>query len=59
VKVGSYTDHSSVITAGLHDGDVVVLAGVHTVHTGEVVKPVEPLFDGDGGIEGPALAGAR
>jgi membrane fusion protein, multidrug efflux system len=59
VKVGSYTDNSSVITAGLHDGDVVVLAGVHTVHTGEVVKPVNPLFDGDGGIEGPALAGAQ
>jgi RND family efflux transporter MFP subunit len=54
VKVGSYTDHTSVVTAGLNDGDVVVLAGVHTVYAGQHVKPVRPLFDGEGNIEGPA-----
>jgi multidrug efflux system membrane fusion protein len=54
VKVRSYGDRSSLITAGLNDGDVVVLAGVHTVYAGERVKPVKPLFDGEGDIEGPA-----
>jgi multidrug efflux system membrane fusion protein len=57
VKVSSYTDHTSVVTAGLKDGDVVVLAGVHTVYAGQHVRPVRPLFDGDGDIEGPAPAG--
>jgi RND family efflux transporter MFP subunit len=56
VKVGSYTDRSSVVTAGLSEGDVVVLAGVHTVYAGQHVKPVRPLFDGEGNIEGPAAA---
>jgi RND family efflux transporter MFP subunit len=54
VKVSSYTDHSSVVTAGLKDGDVVVLAGVHTVYAGQRVKAVKPLFDGEGNIDGPA-----
>jgi membrane fusion protein, multidrug efflux system len=54
VKVSSYTDHISVVTAGLNDGDVVVLAGVHTVYAGQHVRPVKPLFDGEGDIEGPA-----
>jgi membrane fusion protein, multidrug efflux system len=58
VKVSSYTDHSTVVTAGLNDGDVVVLAGVHTVYAGQHVKPVRPLFDGEGNIEGPAPAPA-
>jgi multidrug efflux pump subunit AcrA (membrane-fusion protein) len=56
VKVSSYTDHSTVVTSGLNDGDVVVLAGVHTVYAGQHVKPVRPLFDGEGNIEGPAPA---
>jgi multidrug efflux pump subunit AcrA (membrane-fusion protein) len=54
VNVSSYTDHSTVVTAGLNDGDVVVLAGVHTVYAGQHVKPVRPLFDGEGNIDGPA-----
>jgi membrane fusion protein, multidrug efflux system len=45
VKVGLYSDRSTLITAGLHEGDVVVLAGVHTVYAGQHVKPVRPLFD--------------
>ncbi|MBS0421517.1 MAG: efflux RND transporter periplasmic adaptor subunit [Proteobacteria bacterium] len=56
VQVSSYTDHSSVVTAGLHDGDIVVLAGVHTVYAGQHVKPVRPLFDGEGNVDGPAPA---
>jgi membrane fusion protein, multidrug efflux system len=59
VKVRSYSDHSSVITAGLNDGDVVVLAGVHTIYAGQQVKSVKPLFDGEGDIEGPAAAGTK
>ncbi len=59
VKVSTYTDHATVVTAGLNDGDVVVLAGVHTVYAGEHVRPVRPLFDGEGDVDGPASAGAR
>lgn len=54
VQVSSYTDHSSVVTAGLQDGDVVVLAGVHTVYAGQHVTPVRPLFDGEGNVDGPS-----
>lgn len=57
VTVVSYSDHSTVITAGLEDGDVVVVAGVHAVYAGEHVHAVRPLFDGEGDVEGPALAG--
>ena len=59
VKVSSYTDHSTVVTAGLNDGDVVVQAGVHTVYAGQHVKPVRPLFDGEGNIDGPQVAAAQ
>jgi membrane fusion protein, multidrug efflux system len=56
VKVRSYTDHSSVISAGLSDGDMVVLAGVHTVYAGQHVRSVKPLFDDEGDIDGPATS---
>jgi membrane fusion protein, multidrug efflux system len=59
VKVSTYTDHATVVTAGLNDGDIVVLAGVHTVYAGQHVRPVRPLFDGEGDVEGPASAGTR
>jgi membrane fusion protein, multidrug efflux system len=59
VKVSTYTDHATVVTAGLNDGDVVVLAGVHTVYAGQHVRPVRPLFDGEGDVEGPATAGTQ
>jgi multidrug efflux pump subunit AcrA (membrane-fusion protein) len=59
VKVSGYTDHKTVITSGLSDGEVVVLAGVHTVYAGEHVRAVSPLFDGEGDVDGPASAGAR
>jgi RND family efflux transporter MFP subunit len=54
VKVGRYSDRSTLITAGLHEGDVVVLAGVHTVYAGQRVRPLRPLFDGQGNIDGAA-----
>jgi RND family efflux transporter MFP subunit len=54
VKVGRYSDRSTLITSGLHEGDVVVLAGVHTVYAGQPVRPVKPLFDGQDNIDGAA-----
>jgi membrane fusion protein, multidrug efflux system len=56
VAVRSYSDHSTVVTSGLNDGDLVVLAGVHTVYAGERVTPVRPLFDDQGDVAGPAPA---
>jgi RND family efflux transporter MFP subunit len=58
VTVRSYSDHSTVVTSGLKDGESVVLAGVHTVYAGEHVSAVRPLFDGEGDVEGPAPVGA-
>jgi multidrug efflux system membrane fusion protein len=54
VTVRSYSDHSAIVGNGLKDGDVVVLAGVHTVYAGQHVTPVRPLFDGEGDVAGPA-----
>jgi membrane fusion protein, multidrug efflux system len=48
VAVASYTERTAVVASGLNDGDNVVLAGVHTVYVGQHVKPVKPLFDGEG-----------
>jgi membrane fusion protein, multidrug efflux system len=53
VAVGSYTDHTVVVTNGLKDGEQVVLAGVHAVFAGEKVAAVRPLFDSDGDVAGP------
>jgi multidrug efflux system membrane fusion protein len=57
VTVRSYSEHSTVVSSGLKDGESVVLAGVHTVYAGEHVAPVRPLFDEQGDVEGPAPAG--
>jgi hypothetical protein len=57
VTVRNYSDHSTIITGGLKDGEVVVLAGVHTVYAGQRVTPVRPLFDGEGDVAGPAPEG--
>ena len=54
VTVNVYTDHSTVVTRGLEEGDTVVLAGVHTVYAGEHVTAVRPLFDDAGDVEGVA-----
>ena len=44
VSVSSYGERSVVVTSGLKDGDMVLSAGAHTVHEGQLVKVVEPLF---------------
>jgi multidrug efflux system membrane fusion protein len=54
VTVSVYTDHSTVVTKGLEEGDTVVLAGVHTVYAGEHVTAERPLFDDAGDVEGVA-----
>ena len=54
VTVNVYTDHSTVVTKGLEEGDTVVLAGVHTVYAGEHVMAERPLFDDAGDVEGVA-----
>jgi membrane fusion protein, multidrug efflux system len=54
VAVRSYSDHSTIISGGLKDGDVVVQAGVHKVYAGERVAAVRPLFDEEGDVAGPA-----
>ncbi len=55
VTVSSYGERSTLVTGGLKDGDDVVLAGVHTVYAGQHVKPVKPLFDGEGDGVQPAI----
>ena len=49
----------SAVAGELKDGDMVVLAGVHTVYAGEKVTPVAPLFDRDGDVAGPAQGKPR
>ncbi len=44
VSVSSYGERSAIVASGLKDGDIVLSAGVHTVHEGELVKVVAPLF---------------
>ncbi|MGI4812790.1 MAG: efflux RND transporter periplasmic adaptor subunit [Janthinobacterium lividum] len=58
VTVDAYSERATTVTHGLNDGDMVVLAGVHTVFAGQHVKPVAPLFTGEGDIDGPAPASA-
>lgn len=48
VIVRSYGERNTLVAGGLKDGDNVLLAGVHTVYAGQRVKPVKPLFDGEG-----------
>jgi RND family efflux transporter MFP subunit len=54
VTVRSYGGNSATIAAGLKDGEVLVLAGVHTVYAGQPVQQVKPLFDGEGNVAGSA-----
>ena len=44
VVAARYDAQSVTVTDGLHDGERVVLAGVHTVYAGEKVRAVAPLF---------------
>lgn len=54
VSVSRYTERTVTVTDGLKDGEQIVLAGVHTVFAGQHVKPVKPLFSGEGEVDGPA-----
>ena len=56
VTVDRYTERGAAVSSGLKDGDQVVLAGVHTVYAGELVKSIKPLFDGEGDAP-PTAAG--
>ncbi|WP_240648248.1 efflux RND transporter periplasmic adaptor subunit [Pararobbsia silviterrae] len=51
VSVSLYGDRTATVTDGIKDGEQIVLAGVHTVFAGERVKPVKPLFDGEGSAQ--------
>ncbi len=54
VTVSRYTERTATVTDGIKDGEQIVLAGVHTVFAGQHVKPVKPLFSGEGDVDGPA-----
>lgn len=47
VTVARYTERTVLISAGLANGERVVLQGVHTVSAGEKVKPIAPLHPED------------
>src|SRR6202453_386669 len=44
VSVRSYAERAVTVDDGLHEGDRIVAAGVHTVYAGERVTAVTPLF---------------
>ena len=58
VQVAQYLDSGAVITAGLSGGETIVVAGVHKLNPGEVVKPLpEPQPDvANGKTIAPQLA---
>jgi membrane fusion protein, multidrug efflux system len=58
VTVSRYSERTTTVTDGIKDGEQIVLAGVHTVYAGQHVKPVRPLFSGEGDIDGPASGAA-
>uniref|UniRef100_UPI00359450EB efflux RND transporter periplasmic adaptor subunit n=1 Tax=Burkholderia sp. AU33423 TaxID=2015355 RepID=UPI00359450EB len=43
VSIGRYDERTVSITSGLESGERVVMQGVHTVSSGERVRPVPPL----------------
>lgn len=47
VTVTNYGERTIDIVAGLHDGERVVMQGVHTVSAGEHVQPIAPLHPED------------
>ena len=51
VVIRRYDAQTATIDGGLRDGDNVVLAGVHTVFAGELVRPVAPLFSATDGTD--------
>jgi RND family efflux transporter MFP subunit len=57
VATNRYDAQTATITAGLRDGERVVLAGVHTVFAGELVRAVAPLFTPQDRRPDPGSAG--
>jgi membrane fusion protein, multidrug efflux system len=47
VQVARYDERTVSVSAGLNDGDRVVLQGVHTVTAGEKVRMMAPLHPED------------
>jgi RND family efflux transporter MFP subunit len=47
VSVTRYDARTITVAGGLHDGERIVVQGVHTVHAGEQVQPVAPLHPED------------
>nr|WP_241495957.1 efflux RND transporter periplasmic adaptor subunit [Paraburkholderia monticola] len=47
VTIGRYDERTVSVSSGLHDGDRVVLQGVHAVSAGEHVQVVPPLHPED------------
>jgi multidrug efflux system membrane fusion protein len=41
VAIGQYREDGVVVTSGVADGDLIVAAGVHKLHPGQVVRPSE------------------
>jgi hypothetical protein len=52
VDIQSYGNQTITVTSGLREGELVVLAGAHTVYEGERVHPVPPLYDSESDVEG-------
>lgn len=58
VNVLGYGERTAYVDRGLHEGDSIVAAGVHTVYAGEHVVPVQPLFADDTGGSAQKTAAA-
>jgi RND family efflux transporter MFP subunit len=52
ITVRSYAERSVLVGGGLAEGDVLVVAGAHTVFAGERVTPINPLFAVEGAAPG-------
>jgi len=58
VNVLGYGERTAYVDRGLHEGDSIVAAGVHTVYADEHVVPVRPLFADDTGGSAQKTAAA-
>lgn len=47
VRIAGYGERDALVSAGLHDGERIVAAGVHTVFAGEKVQAAAPPFAGE------------
>ena len=56
ITVRSYAERSVLVGGGLAEGDILVVAGVHTVFAGERVTPISPLFASEGIAPGAVIS---